>query len=158
MHPLFFAVEEYFRDDYLIAAKENLAHHLRGLRSIGIDQVDGFFDSEAVELAGLRTESYPFATAIELQPRIDAGQVTLFDVRSATEFDAGHIAQAEHHFLGTLLQEVGSLRRDKPVVTQCLGGGRAAIAASLLQRAGFEVVNMQGGYQAWVDAGFPVFR
>lgn len=143
---------------YLIATKENLADHLRALHSIGIDNVQGLFDSEAVEKAGLRTESYPSATAAELKPQIDAGQVALLDVRSATEFDAGHIAQAEHHFLGTLMQEAESLSRDKPIATQCLGGGRSAIAASLLQRAGFDVVNMQGGYQAWVDAGFPVVR
>ena len=32
------------------------------------------------------------------------------------------------------------------------------MAASILQRAGFDVVNMQGGYQAWVEAGLPVVR
>jgi hydroxyacylglutathione hydrolase len=44
------------------------------------------------------------------------------------------------------------------VVAQCLAGGRSAIAASLLQRAGFDLVNLQGGYQAWVNAGLPVVR
>ena len=48
--------------------------------------------------------------------------------------------------------------REKPVVVQCQGGGRSAIATSLLQRAGYDVVNMQGGYQAWVAAGLPVVR
>jgi rhodanese-related sulfurtransferase len=90
--------------------------------------------------------------------RIEEGDVTLIDVRAATEFHAGHIARAEHRFLGTLLRNIEGVRKDKPVVAQCLAGGRSAIAASLLQRAGFDVVNMQGGYQAWVDAGLPVVR
>jgi hydroxyacylglutathione hydrolase len=106
----------------------------------------------------LRTESYRSATPIELRPGIDDGEVTLVDVRAATEYNAGHIAGSEHRFLGTLLRNIESLPSDKPVVAQCLGGGRSAIATSILQRAGFDVVNMQGGYQAWVEAGLPVER
>jgi hydroxyacylglutathione hydrolase len=56
------------------------------------------------------------------------------------------------------LRSLDRLGNNKPVVTQCLAGGRSAIAASLLQRAGYDVVNMQGGYQAWVAAGLPVVR
>jgi rhodanese-related sulfurtransferase len=33
---------------------------------------------------------------------------------------------------------------------------RGAIAASLLQRAGYEVVNMSGGFEAWQRASLPV--
>ena len=118
----------------------------------------GFFDAEAVKRAGLKTQSYRSATATELHPGIDEGKVALVDVRAATEFQAGHIPGAEHRFLGKLLRDVQRLDRSKPVVTQCLMGGRSAIAASILQRAGFDVVNMQGGYQAWVEAGLPIVR
>lgn len=143
---------------FLIADEASLPAQLRSLRSIGIDSVGGFFDAGAVKIAGLRTDSYRSETPVQLRPRIDDGDVTLIDVRAATEFHAGHIEGAEHCFLGTLLRNVDSLRRNKPVATQCLAGGRSAIAASILQRAGFDVVNMQGGYQAWVDAGLPVVR
>jgi hydroxyacylglutathione hydrolase len=131
---------------------------LRSLRSIGIDQVGGYFDATAVKGAGLRTQSYRSDTPVELRAEIDHRDVTLLDVRAATEFNAGHVAGAEHRFLGTLLRNMMQIPKGKPVVAQCLAGGRSAIAASILQRAGFEVVNMQGGYQAWVDAGLPVVR
>jgi hydroxyacylglutathione hydrolase len=108
--------------------------------------------------AGMRTESYRSATPADLRPRIENGDATLVDVRSATEYQAGHIAGAEHRFLGTLLRNMEGLSRTTPVVVQCLAGSRSAIAASLLQRAGFDVVNMQGGYQVWVAAGLPVVR
>jgi hydroxyacylglutathione hydrolase len=147
---------DYNKPIYLIADEESLASQLRSLRSIGIDNLGGVFDAGAVKSAGLRTESYRSATPAQLRPSIEECDVTLIDVRAATEFHAGHIARAEHRFLGTLLRNVESLGRDKPVVAQCLAGGRSAIAASILQRAGFDVVNMQGGYQAWVDAGLPV--
>jgi hydroxyacylglutathione hydrolase len=143
---------------FLIADEGSLPAQLRSLRSIGIDNVGGFFVVEAVKTAGLRTEAYRSSTPVELRAKIDDGEVTLVDVRAATEFHAGHIANAEHHFLGKLLRNIDTLSRTRPVVAQCLAGGRSAIAASLLQRAGFEVVNMQGGYQAWVAAGLPVVR
>jgi hydroxyacylglutathione hydrolase len=149
---------DYTKPVFLIADEGSLPAQLRSLRSIGIDNVGGFFDSGAVKSAGLRTESYRSATPIELRPGIDDGEVTLVDVRAATEYNAGHIAGSEHRFLGTLLRNIESLPSDKPVVAQCLGGGRSAIATSILQRAGFDVVNMQGGYQAWVEAGLPVER
>ena len=145
---------DYSKPVYLIADEKSLPAQLRSLRSIGIDIIGGFFEPTAMK--SLRTESYQSATPVELRSRIEDGDVTLIDVRAATEFQAGHIAGAEHHFLGKLLRNVDSLRNDKPAVTQCLAGGRSAIAASILQRAGFDVVNMQGGYQAWVEAGLEV--
>jgi hydroxyacylglutathione hydrolase len=149
---------DYNQPVYLIADGSSLAAPLRSLRSIGIDNVGGYFDAEAVKNAGLRTESYRSATPTQLRPSIDDGKVALLDVRAATEFQAGYIPGAEHRFLGTLLRNIQSLSRDKPVVAQCLAGGRSAIAASILQRDGFEVVNMEGGYQAWVEAGLPIVR
>ena len=46
--------------------------------------------------------------------------------------------------------------KSQPIVAQCLGGGRSAIATSILQRAGYNVTNMQGGYNAWVEARLPI--
>jgi len=38
----------------------------------------------------------------------------------------------------------------------CKSGYRSMIASSLLQRAGFRnVINVTGGYDAWVQAGLP---
>jgi hydroxyacylglutathione hydrolase len=149
---------DYDRPVYLITDEASLAAQVRSFRSIGIDNVGGYFDANAVKSAGLRTETYQSATPAQLRGKIEGGEVTLVDVRAATEFHAGHIASAEHRFLGTLLRNIESLDRDKPVVAQCLAGGRSAIAASIFQRAGFEVVNMQGGIQAWANAGLPVER
>lgn len=149
---------DYNQPVFLIAHAESLPAQVRSLRSIGIDDVGGFFDAESVKTAGVRTEAYRSATPAELRPKIEGGDVTLLDVRAGTEFQAGHIAGAEHRFLGTLLRNIKTLSKRKPVVAQCLAGGRSAIAASLLQRAGFDVVNMQGGYQAWVGMGLPIVQ
>jgi hydroxyacylglutathione hydrolase len=147
---------DYDRPLHLIASVDQLPDVLRRLRSIGIDNVCGAFDAAEVQAAGLRTESYASLSPTELQPRIESAQVKLLDVRAATEFQEGHIRGAEHRFLGKLLREINSIDRAQPVVVQCLGGGRSAIATSILQRAGFDVTNMTGGYRAWTAAKLPV--
>ena len=149
----FFA--DYVQPLYLLTDPSLLADNLRSLRSIGIDNVGGYFDAAAVRESGLRTESYPSATPQELRGKIESGDVRLLDVRALTEFQVGHIAGAEHRFLGKLLREIKHIDRSKPIVAQCLGGGRSAIATSILQRAGYDVTNMQGGYNAWTQAGLP---
>ena len=143
---------------YLLTDPKLLTDDLRGLRSIGIDNVGGHFDATAVREAGLSLESYRSATPQQLRPRIEGGEVKLLDVRAFTEFHEGHLPGAEHRFLGKLLRDINGLDKSKPMVAQCLGGGRSAIATSILQRAGFDVTNMQGGFQAWVQAGLPVER
>ncbi|MCB1691968.1 MAG: MBL fold metallo-hydrolase [Pseudomonadales bacterium] len=149
---------DYDEPVFLVTDEGAVPAQLRSLRSIGIDNVGGYFDAGEVTAAGLKSESYPSLTPAELKPDIEGGDVTLVDVRATTEFNEGHIAGAEHHFLGTLLREIQLIRTDKPVVAQCLAGGRSAIAASVLQRAGFDVINMKGGYRAWVDEGYSVVR
>ena len=140
---------------FLLTESDSLSDNLQRLRSIGIDNVHGYFDVDAAETVKLMTESYPSLTPGQLQSRIESGTVTLLDVRAATEFNEGHIAQAEHRFLGKLIRELGPIDKSKPIVAQCLGGGRSAIAMSILQRAGYEVINMEGGYHAWVGAKLP---
>jgi hydroxyacylglutathione hydrolase len=143
---------------HLIAEPAALPDILKRLRSIGIDNVCAAFDACAIKEAGLRTESYRSETPQQLSERIASGAVKLLDVRAATEFREGHIAEAEHRFLGTLLREIATIDRSRPVVAHCLAGGRSAIATSILQRAGFDVTNMSGGYDAWLTAGLAVTR
>ena len=144
---------DYDRPLHLVAESSTLPEVLKRLRSIGIDNVAGAFDATAVKASGLRTESYRSESPQQLRERIAGGEVLLLDVRAATEFQEGHIPRAEHRFLGKLLREIGALDRSQPVVAQCQGGGRSAIATSILQRAGFDVTNMAGGYAAWSAAG-----
>jgi hydroxyacylglutathione hydrolase len=140
---------------YLIASPDRLQAILVGMRSIGIDSVRGFADLSEVSKSNQMTESYASASPKDLSDRIRSGEVRVLDVRAETEFREGHIDGAEHRFLGRLLKELKTIDRSKPLVAQCLGGGRSAIATSILQREGFQVTNMEGGYRAWVASGLP---
>ncbi len=151
-------VVDYSRPVYLITVPEKLAEATRVLRKIGLDDARGFFDTAAVHKAGVATQSYATATPAELQPRIESGEIKLVDVRSDEEWQSSRIAQAEHSFLGKLPANVNELKGDKPVVVQCQAGARAAIAASILQAAGNEAINMTGGLAAWSQADLPIDR
>ncbi|QDT00262.1 MBL fold metallo-hydrolase [Adhaeretor mobilis] len=149
-------VVDYSKPVYLIANPEQLAEATRVLRKIGLDDIRGNFNASQVREAGLASESFQRSTPNELAQRIRTGDVTLIDVRSDTEWSAGHIPCAEHHFLGRLPDEVDSLRDGKTFVTQCQSSARSAIAASLLQAAGVAVIDMSGGIAEWKEAGLPV--
>ena len=82
--------------------------------------------------------------------------MTLVDVRSNEEWKSGRIPGAAHRFLGRLPANVSTIAGDGLIVTQCQSGARSAIAASILQAAGRNVIDMTGGFGAWSNAGLPV--
>lgn len=139
----------------LIVQESSLEQALQSLRSIGIDQVQMYFDTDDAEVQTSMLESYSVDTPANLKASIESGEVQLIDVRAATEYREEQIVGATHCFLGKIAREVDRFDRRIPVVTQCLGGGRSAIAASVLQKAGFHVTNMTGGIRGWKNAGLP---
>jgi hydroxyacylglutathione hydrolase len=77
-------------------------------------------------------------------------------VRNQNEWDNGHIAGARHIGLGYLAERMNEIPRDKPIVVQCAAGARSSIGASVLKAAGVDqVINLVGGYGAWLTAGLP---
>src|SRR5690606_24634295 len=66
--------------------------------------------------------------------------VQIVDVRGEEEYKTGHIQGADHVFVGTLLQNLNKISREKQVVIHCQAGDRSTIAYSLLKRNGFDNV------------------
>jgi glyoxylase-like metal-dependent hydrolase (beta-lactamase superfamily II)/rhodanese-related sulfurtransferase len=74
------------------------------------------------------------------------------DVRTAAERAEKRIAGSVHIPLNQLMDRMAEIPRDRPVLVYCAGGYRSAIAASLLQRAGYtDVSELAGGIGAWHD-------
>lgn len=83
------------------------------------------------------------------------GALQRLDVRKQEEWDAGHIPDAKHIFLGELLERLDELDPGRPYATYCASGYRASAAASLLLAHGFEnVSNVPGSWKAWTSAGY----
>jgi hydroxyacylglutathione hydrolase len=106
----------------------------------------GIFESAGYVLAPAAAEKLPTIAVEQLEELLDASDVQLVDVREMTERDGGYIP-GSRNIPYRLLRKIGcgALERSKPVVTVCESGPRAAIAASLLQREGFEVSAVAGG-------------
>ncbi len=76
----------------------------------------------------------------ELRALLESPEVQVVDVREAAERDEGYLPGSTNIPYRLLRKAgAGALQRDRPVVTVCESGPRAAIAASLLQREGFDV-------------------
>jgi rhodanese-related sulfurtransferase len=86
---------------------------------------------------------------------IPPGLVVL-DVRESHEWAAGHIEGALHIPLGDLPARVGELDPTAATVVVCHVGGRSARATAWLHAQGHDVVNLEGGMEAWEQAGRPV--
>jgi rhodanese-related sulfurtransferase len=96
----------------------------------------------------------PFAESIK-----QAG-VQLLDVRTPKEYEGGNIAGSMHADWNNreeFLKRTAHLNKNNPVYLYCLSGGRSAAAAELLLEQGFsKVVNLNGGINAWQQAGLPL--
>ncbi|HUG27114.1 MAG TPA: rhodanese-like domain-containing protein [Gemmatimonadales bacterium] len=153
----------YDRDLYLIMAEANadaVEAAVRNLVLIGLDRVTGYLGAEAVSRwaqSGQPTGSIDHVSVADL--RAGSNGALIVDVRAESEWDAGHLPGAIHIPLPELEERLGEIPTDRDVVTHCQGGGRSAIAASLLKARGYDrVANLAGGYSAWVAAGLPVER
>jgi hydroxyacylglutathione hydrolase len=94
----------------------------------------------------------------ELAELIEAGDLLVLDVRDEGEFADAHIPGSVHLPYGELPDRQGELPRDRPIAAICSGGKRSGLAASILQREGFEQVLhvANGGVGTWRRSGRPV--
>ncbi len=85
----------------------------------------------------------------------------LLDVREPAEYAAIHAPNAKLIPLGEVGSRLNELEayKNKPIAVMCRSGRRSAKAVALLQEAGFtQVSNVQGGIQAWEQAGLQVIK
>ncbi len=80
----------------------------------------------------------------------------LIDVREESEFAAGRVPGAINIPLSQLGQRLDELPHEFDVI--CKVGGRSAQAAMALEPHGYDVTNVTGGTDAWIDAGYEVER
>jgi hydroxyacylglutathione hydrolase len=151
----------YDRESYLIATlQDDAARAARELAKIGLDRVAGWFPAAALAAwpeGGAGVERVAQTSAAAIAARVESGEVTVVDVRNASEWAHGHLPGALHIPVGYLAARFGEIPRGRPVVVQCHGGARSAIAASLLLARGVrDVIDMRGGYDDWTREALPV--
>jgi hydroxyacylglutathione hydrolase len=135
--------------------KEVVTHLVR----VGLDNVEGYLDDgmDAWENQGFPISQLGSISAQELGKRLANGRKPfVLDVRTETEWNAGHIDGALHIHGGLLKDRYRDVPKDRPVAVVCGTGYRGSIAASFLKSNGFtDVSNVLGGMTAWKAAGLP---
>lgn len=85
--------------------------------------------------------------------RLVDGGALLLDVRSAAEFESGHLDGATNVPVGGVAEHFANSKdRARPIVVYCRSGLRSARAKSILDANGFEAVHNLGPMSAWDSA------
>jgi rhodanese-related sulfurtransferase len=86
------------------------------------------------------------------------GAPLVIDVRTAEEFETGHVPGAINIPHLEVAERIGEIlpHSDKGVVLYCRSGRRAAIAAEPLLAAGVPVGHLEGDMLGWQKAGLPI--
>jgi glyoxylase-like metal-dependent hydrolase (beta-lactamase superfamily II)/rhodanese-related sulfurtransferase len=125
-------------------AERAVAH----LRSVAVLDLAGY-------VLGGGSQTLDLVEVDELDELLADG-AELIDVREKDERDAGYIAGSRNIPYRLLALDEADLPRDRPLVTICESGPRAAIAASILSARGFDARAVaHGGIDAWQASGKP---
>jgi rhodanese-related sulfurtransferase/glyoxylase-like metal-dependent hydrolase (beta-lactamase superfamily II) len=130
------------------------------LASVGL-RVRGFLEGG---MTAWRSEGRPVDRVELIEPGELAARTggadgpVVLDVRDEDEFAAGHIPGSINVPYADLPENLERIPRDRPVAAVCSGGKRSGLAASILQREGFEGVAHvgHGGVGTWQRLGHPI--
>lgn len=90
---------------------------------------------------------------------IENGGVVVVDVREPVEWSQGHIAEAVHIPLGTLMNRPRELLQQDGIIFVCSEGVRSAVACEVAAAIGRkQLYNLEGGTGAWLKQGYPLTR
>ena len=130
----------------LAATPEEAARAVAGLRSVAFSDVAGYVLGGGPEM----TES---VEVDGLEKLIEAG-ATVIDVREHDERDDGYIPGTRNVPYRLMRTCCPDLPEDRPIVTICSSGPRAAIAASILRARGLDArPGVDGGMTDWLARG-----
>ncbi len=139
-------------DGYELDAAELLA--CVGMSVIGY--LEGGMTAWRAEDRGVQT--IELIDSDDLAERLDTEAVLILDVRDEDEFADAHIPASVHIPYPALSERLDELPRNSTIAAICSGGKRSGLAASILQREGFERVLhvADGGVGTWERSGRPV--
>jgi rhodanese-related sulfurtransferase len=96
----------------------------------------------------------------QFEKGIRAANIQVLDVRTSGEYMSGHIKNAllaDWTNPEQFNDRIKYIDKDKPVYIYCQVGGRSAAAATWMRNNGYmQVVELQGGINAWKKAGKPL--
>ncbi|MEW9050067.1 MAG: rhodanese-like domain-containing protein [Neobacillus sp.] len=99
---------------------------------------------------GAISEGYRNVSTEEAKQQIDDDEVVVLDVRTAEEFQQGHIPNAILLPLDELETRLDELDKEETYLVVCRSGNRSAQASEILTSNSFtNIYNMTGGMNNW---------
>jgi hydroxyacylglutathione hydrolase len=146
------------QQEILIVADEGREEGvIKRLARVGYDNVLGYLKGgfESWKMTGKEVDEIESITAETFADiyRND-NHLTIKDVRKTTEFEAGHIKEAENTPLAQISELMAEFEKEETNYIHCAGGYRSMVASSILKSRGYDnVVDIQGGFGAIVGTG-----
>lgn len=92
----------------------------------------------------------------EFSTLISNPEVQRLDVRTVAEYSEAHIPGCINiNVLDKTFDAIAdsTLQKDKPVALYCRSGKRSKKAAAILSEKGYEVIDLNDGFEGWKKAG-----
>jgi hydroxyacylglutathione hydrolase len=134
---------------YLVVDQTRLDEVVRALIRVGLDRVAGYITPETLADYGRQGGSLGQIKTIDMAQFEELralGRAHVLDVRSAAEFEAGHVPGALHVPHTRIGVNADTLPIDKPLLVYCNSGARAAAAVSMLHRLGFTAIDVNDNF------------
>ncbi|MEX0994678.1 MAG: rhodanese-like domain-containing protein, partial [Balneolaceae bacterium] len=130
---------------YLLVEENRLQEAVTELIRIGLDHIAGFFTPEDLrsyaeqggELAQLQVSDFETIKAVK-----NDEDYAILDVRKATEFKQAHLPKAYNIAHTRLAEHLQELPKNKTWLVHCQSGARSAVAAALLKRHGYNLIQI----------------
>lgn len=118
--------------------------------------------SSGGQSAGLSIQSTVESLSVtQLTEHLQEEDTIVLDIRTAKEFEAGHIKGALNidYFADDFKQRINALDKSKTYIVHCKSGGRSGRSMELFQALGFQnILHLESGFRGWQQAGLPVVK
>ena len=116
-------------------------------------------DMTANDLIAEAKASVQTVSLSEAKSNLGKDGVVFLDVREPKEFKSGHLPGAINipRGLAEFKIDKSVKNKDTKIFIYCKSGGRALLTAANLIKMGYKnIVNIEGGWEAWMKSGYPV--
>lgn len=138
----------YEEEFILIGDDDQMEDLTRKLMRIGLDNIKGYISD--VKAMGIPMEKSEIISMEEFKTYLGKDNTQVIDVRAVSDYQEVHIDGVDNIFVGTILDNLDKIDRDKQIVIHCQSGAKAAIAESVLARNGVKNGKVfSGGMDEW---------
>jgi rhodanese-related sulfurtransferase len=131
-----------------------MKHYIFILLTLGL-----FFSTNVKAQTKSKQEKIRSYNVEQFAKQIKSEKIILVDVRTAKEYNEGHIPQADCNIdvlkSNFIYHAHRLLPRNRTIALYYKGGVRSKRAAKQLMEYGYKVFDLDKGYDEWVKAGMP---